>query len=212
MNTRNGYRHRDFDTRVGTLVDAIPKLRSGSYFLDWLLERRKDERSPNSKAPCATLRAMSAAESWASSPGRRRNMRAIRSRDSQAELAVRRLLHARGLRYRVDVAPLVGLRRRADILFTRQRIAVFIDGCFWHGCPVHGRKTFQHNSHYWPEKIATNIARDLDTNARLIAVGWQVLRFWEHRPAGEVAQEIEQVVRGQLMVSPPASSTAAPGT
>ena len=94
-------------------------------------------------------------------------MQANRSRDTKPELAVRRLLHARGFRYRVAVAPVAGLRRRADIVFAKQRIAVFIDGCFWHGCTEHGRKSFQHNVDYWPAKIATNMARDLDTTARL---------------------------------------------
>lgn len=132
--------------------------------------------------------------SWASTPGRRRNMQANRSRDTQPELAVRRLLHAQGLRYRVATAPLPGLRRRADIVFTRQRIAVFIDGCFWHGCEDHGRKSFQHNVDYWPAKIATNMARDVDTTARLSAAGWHVMRFWEHESPGDVANAIEQAV------------------
>src|SRR4051812_11803342 len=93
-------------------------------------------------------------DSWASSPGRRRNMQANRSRDTRPELAVRRLLHSQGLRYRVAIAPEPGLRRKADIVFTRTRVAVFIDGCFWHGCPEHGRSVFQHNIDYWPDKIA----------------------------------------------------------
>jgi DNA mismatch endonuclease (patch repair protein) len=84
---------------------------------------------------------------------------------------VRRLLHAHGRRYRVDVRPEPGLRRRADIVFTRQRIAVFIDGCFWHGCPEHGRRTFSQNVGYWAVKIADNIARDADTNIRLADAG-----------------------------------------
>jgi DNA mismatch endonuclease (patch repair protein) len=132
--------------------------------------------------------------SWASSPGRRRNMQAIRSRDTAPELSVRRLLHSRGLRYRVAIAPLAGLRRRADIVFTKQRIAVFIDGCFWHGCAEHGRKSFRHNVDYWPTKIAINMARDLDTTARLAESGWRVLRFWEHEPPAEVASAIAAAV------------------
>ncbi|WP_415296883.1 hypothetical protein [Cellulosimicrobium sp. SJTW-1] len=86
-------------------------------------------------------------------------MQAIRRRDTKPELAVRRVLHARGLRYRVDFAPLPGLRRRADIVFTRARVAVFIDGCFWHGCPEHGQQAFKRNIDYWPSKIAGNVAR-----------------------------------------------------
>lgn len=137
---------------------------------------------------------LDADKSWASSPGRRRNMQANRSRDTKPELAVRRLLHARGFRYRVAAAPVAALRRRADIVFTKQRIAVFIDGCFWHGCAEHGRKSFRHNVDYWPAKIATNMARDLDTTARLSEAGWRVLRFWEHEPPAEVASAIATAV------------------
>lgn len=122
-------------------------------------------------------------------------MQANRSRDTQPELAVRRLLHGQGLRYRVSVAPDPDLRRRADIVFTMVRVAVFIDGCFWHGCPEHGRRVFQHNVDYWPLKIAANIARDQDTNTRLQSAGWTVLRFWEHEDAESVALEIVRAVR-----------------
>ena len=121
-------------------------------------------------------------------------MQANKSRDTQPELAVRRLLHARGLRYRVGSMPLPGLRRRADIVFTKQRVAVFIDGCFWHGCQEHGRKSFQHNVDYGPAKIATNMERDLDTTARLSAEGWHVMRFWEHEDPADVAAAIERAV------------------
>ncbi|NPC95228.1 very short patch repair endonuclease [Nocardioides sp. zg-DK7169] len=137
---------------------------------------------------------LNAGNSWASSPGRRRNMQANRSRDTKPELAVRRLLHARGFRYRVAAAPVAGLRRRADIVFTKQRIAVFIDGCFWHGCAEHGRKSFRRNVDYWPAKIATNMARDLDTTAHLADAGWRVLRFWEHEQPAEVASAIATAV------------------
>lgn len=123
-------------------------------------------------------------------------MQANRHRDTGPELAVRRLLHSRGLRYRVSIAPLKGLRRRADIVFTRQRIAIFIDGCFWHGCPEHGRSTFNHNTAYWPSKIAANKARDVNTTDNLTAAGWLVLRFWEHEAATDVAAAIERSVRG----------------
>lgn len=122
-------------------------------------------------------------------------MQANRSRDTTPEIAVRRLLHAKGVRYRVAMRPIVGLRRQADIVFTKQRVAVFIDGCFWHGCPEHGRKEFRHNQHYWPTKIATNQIRDEDTTRRLEAAGWQVLRYWEHEPAQLVADAIERAVK-----------------
>lgn len=132
-------------------------------------------------------------ESWATSEGTRKSMLANKRRDTTTELAVRRILHARGLRYRVDFAPVPGLRRRADIVFTRARIAVFIDGCFWHGCPVHATHPKQ-NSDYWGPKLAANIARDADTNALLVAAGWAVLRFWEHQTPEDVAERIATAV------------------
>ncbi len=121
-------------------------------------------------------------------------MQANRSRDTRPELEVRRALHRLGLRYRVAIAPEPGLRRRADIVFTRARVAVFIDGCFWHGCPKHGRSTFNHNVEYWSAKIAANVARDADTNTKLYAAGWQVLRYWEHEDVEDVVEEIRRTL------------------
>lgn len=134
-------------------------------------------------------------ESWASSAGRRRIMQGNRPKDTRPELAVRRLLHADGLRYRVSYTPLPGLRRSADVAFPKQRVAVFIDGCFWHGCPEHGRTQFNVNGDYWPAKIRKNRSRDQDTNERLTAAGWLVLRFWEHEAAAGVARAVAAAVR-----------------
>ena len=102
---------------------------------------------------------------------------------------MRRLLHAAGCRYRVDVQPLPGLRRRADIVFTKQKLAVFIDGCYWHGCPDHGT-TPATNREYWSSKVAANRARDADTNARLQDAGWHAARYWEHEDPAEVTADI----------------------
>ncbi|MFI1459423.1 very short patch repair endonuclease [Nocardia carnea] len=121
-------------------------------------------------------------------------MQANRSRDTKPELAVRRALHSLGLRYRVGIVPEPSLRRRADIVFTKARVAIFIDGCFWHGCPEHGRAKFNHNTEYWPAKIAANVARDADTTDRLRCAGWTVLRFWEHEDVADSAERIRQVV------------------
>lgn len=150
-------------------------------------------------------------DSWASSPGRRRNMQANRSRDTKPELEVRRALHRLGLRYRVAIAPEPGLRRRADIVFTRARVAVFIDGCFWHGCPEHGRSSFNHNADYWPTKIAANRARDTDTNLKLAQAGWLVLRYWEHQDAADVVADIQQTVepRSELRRGPRSTPNSA---
>ena len=130
-------------------------------------------------------------------------MQAIRSRDTQPELAVRRRLHQQGLRYRVAMAPEAGLRRKAAIIFTRARIAVFIDGCFWHNCPEHGRRVFGHNPEYWQAKLTRNVERDIETNAKLRDAGWEVLRFWEHEGADQVAQQIIQAVRSSMAANPP---------
>jgi DNA mismatch endonuclease (patch repair protein) len=139
--------------------------------------------------------AMGCEESWASTPIRRRIMQSNRSRDTSPETAVRRILHARGLRYRVDHQPLSELRRRADIVFPKRRVAVFIDGCFWHGCPTHGTMTFHTNASFWLAKIKRNAARDLETTARLEEAGWLVLRYWEHETPEVVAAAIERTVR-----------------
>lgn len=101
-----------------------------------------------------------------------------RQRDTAAERALRSELHRRGLRFRVDY-PLPGLRRRADIAFPRQRIAVMVDGCFWHGCPQHGTWP-KENAGWWRGKIEANVIRDRDTDRRLAEAGWAVIRVWEH--------------------------------
>lgn len=121
-------------------------------------------------------------------------MQANRSRDTAPEIAVRRILHADGYRYRVHFQPEPTLRRKADIVFTRQRIAIFIDGCFWHGCPEHGRRDFNHNVDYWPSKIAGNRARDVETTEVLKKAGWQVLRFWEHESPSTISTLIRQTL------------------
>lgn len=120
-------------------------------------------------------------------------MKGNRSRDTKPELAVRRILHARGLRYRVDYRPVPTINRRADIVFTRQRVAVFIDGCFWHGCPMHyvGSRT---NSDYWESKIARNIERDKQTDDLMRQHGWMPARFWSHDKADSVAAAIQALV------------------
>jgi DNA mismatch endonuclease, patch repair protein len=110
-------------------------------------------------------------------------------RDTKPELALRRELWRRGLRYRVDVAPIGGVRRRADIVFTRARVAVYVDGCYWHSCPIH-RSTPKTNTEWWTDKLRGNEARDRDTDARLAAEGWEVVRVWEHEPATEAADRV----------------------
>ncbi|HEY9309236.1 MAG TPA: very short patch repair endonuclease [Microbacterium sp.] len=130
---------------------------------------------------------------WASSAGTERSMRSNRGRDTGPERAVRAIIHRQGARYRVDYAP-VGGRRRADIVFTRQRIAIFIDGCFWHCCPTHGTQP-RRNADYWAPKLLRNVERDRETNDLLRDAGWTVLRFWEHESPEQVASEIIGKIR-----------------
>ena len=121
-------------------------------------------------------------------------MQSTPRRDTPAEVALRRELHRRGLRYRVDHPPLPGLRRRADIVFTRPKVAVFCDGCYWHGCPDHGTWP-KANADWWRQKIEANKRRDRDTDARLAAAGWTVIRVWEHDDAVLAAEQIAERLR-----------------
>jgi DNA mismatch endonuclease (patch repair protein) len=98
-----------------------------------------------------------------------------------------------GLRFRVDSPPLEGNRRRADIVFRRERIAIFVDGCFWHSCPEHGTRPKQ-NAAWWADKLEQNRVRDADTTRDLTQAGWTVLRFWEHEDSATAAEVVRQAV------------------
>lgn len=124
-------------------------------------------------------------------------MRGNRGRDTKPELALRRELHRRGWRYRLHARPEPNVRATADILFPRHRVAVFVDGCFWHGCPDHTRP-LRSNQAYWREKIARNQARDRASTKRLEEAGWRVVRIWEHVPA-HIAGDI---VEADLLKNP----------
>jgi len=121
-------------------------------------------------------------------------MQGNRSRDTSPEMAVRRALHAMGLRYRVHARPLPELRRTADIVFRPAKVAVFIDGCFWHGCPEHYVAPSSNVEYWWP-KIARNQERDRETDDALEAAGWMVARFWEHDAEIRVIEAITAAVR-----------------
>jgi DNA mismatch endonuclease (patch repair protein) len=123
-------------------------------------------------------------------------MRANRSRDTNPELEIRRRLHGAGLRYRVDLAVRLDGRRpvRPDVVFTRKRLCVFIDGCFWHGCSTHCRLPTA-NQEYWQAKIDRNRQRDTDTSAALRDAGWMVLRAWEHESPEAVVERIRETLR-----------------
>lgn len=118
-------------------------------------------------------------------------------RDTKPELALRRAVWRLGLRYRVDIAPIPG-RRRADLVFTRAKVAVYVDGCFWHSCPTHATIP-KANREWWVEKLETNVRRDRDTDSRLAAAGWMVVRVWEHEPVDVAADRIAVLVRGRSL-------------
>ncbi|MGC4964261.1 very short patch repair endonuclease [Gordonia sp. DT101] len=154
--------------------------------------------APGTACPGYVAHTGRVSESWASSPAVRATMRGNRRRDTEPELAVRRRLHRMGLRYRVDYPPLSGHRRnRADVVFTKAKVAVFIDGCFWHGCPEHHRPA-NTNATFWSSKVEQNRARDQLVTARLQEAGWVAMRFWEHDDPQVVAKEIATVVRERL--------------
>lgn len=127
------------------------------------------------------------------SPEVSRRMALVRTRDTSPEVALRRILHGRGLRYRVHFRPMRELRRHADIVFPSLKVAVFVDGCFWHGCPEHATwpKT---NGAWWRGKLERNRARDVETVTCLVASGWLVIRVWEHEAADEAAGRIAEAV------------------
>lgn len=116
-----------------------------------------------------------------------------RRRDTVPEVALRKELHRRGARFFVDRAPLPGVRRRADLVFPRRRVAVYVDGCFWHRCPLHATDP-KNNAEWWAAKLAGNVQRDRDTDARLAAAGWTVVRVWEHEDPLAAADRVQQAL------------------
>jgi len=125
-----------------------------------------------------------------STPGVRSVMQGNRGADTRPERALRSELHRRGNRFRKTVAPVKGLRCRADIVFARARVAVFVDGCFWHRCPEHGTSP-RTNSDYWQVKLDRNVARDRRNDDALVASGWAVVRVWEHEDVLDAANRVE---------------------
>lgn len=122
-------------------------------------------------------------------------MRRNRSVDTKCEVAVRSALHAAGLRFRKGLSVTAGeVTVRPDVVFTRARVAVFIDGCYWHCCPQHGTQP-RYNTGYWSAKLARNVARDRRVTAALIEHGWTVIRAWEHEDPGAVAERVATVLR-----------------
>lgn len=128
-----------------------------------------------------------------SSPEASRRMARVRQRGTDVEIELRRALHALGLRYRLQVPLSRKPRRVADIVFIGARVAVFVDGCFWHGCPLHATWP-KENAGFWRAKIEANRARDADTTRRLRELGWEVIRVWSHEDPVEAARLISDRV------------------
>jgi DNA mismatch endonuclease (patch repair protein) len=145
-----------------------------------------------------------------SSPGRSANMRANRRTDTKPEMALRRALHGQGFRYRKDYRlDLDGARVRPDIAFTARRVAVFVDGCFWHACPEHGTKPAS-NTWYWGPKLIRTVERDRAADAALLAAGWQVVRVWEHEPLDAAVAAVVAALTPPVSGAPPAATHVGP--
>lgn len=130
-------------------------------------------------------------------PGqRRRNKAAVCSRDNAPELRLRHVLHATGMRYRLRAA----LRGKPDVVFPRARVAVFVDGCYWHGCPLHATRP-KTNAEWWAARLDRNKARDKEVDAALAAAGWRVIRVWAHEVlSGKPSDLLGVVARVQSAV------------
>ncbi|WP_349637057.1 very short patch repair endonuclease [Streptomyces sp. RerS4] len=135
-------------------------------------------------------------EKLVTTAGVRARMSRQKSRDTSVEVALRKALHAAGVRYRIHQRPVKGVRREADIVFGPARVAVFVDGCFWHGCPEHATWP-KNNADFWRAKIEGNRSRDLDTDARLAEAGWLALRVWEHEDVDTAAARVLATVVGR---------------
>lgn len=137
-----------------------------------------------------------------------RRMKAQKRANTLPEVLLRKEVHALGLRYRVCTKPVPGLRREADLVFATAKVAVFVDGCFWHGCPTHARAT-KSNTVWWADKIAANKKRDDETTLQLTGLGWRVLRIWEHEQPKAAARRVELLVRGLRNVTSDAATEMA---
>lgn len=129
----------------------------------------------------------------ASSAAALSRMQRQRRRDTKPELALRRELHRLGLRYRVDRRLLSGMRRRVDIVFGPAKVAVFVDGCFWHSCPQHATLP-RANAQWWADKLAANVERDSDSDRELAECGWLVVHVWEHEGVADAAARVREIV------------------
>jgi len=122
-----------------------------------------------------------------------KRMKAAKPKDTAPEKALRSALHRKGLRFRIDEKTVKDLNRKADIVFRSAKVAVFVDGCFWHGCPIHGTQA-KANAEFWSFKIRQNQERDVDTTKRLEEAGWKVIRVWEHENPEKASEKIYKII------------------
>jgi DNA mismatch endonuclease, patch repair protein len=176
-------------TREKYLGEVSADTRLENLHRAWVLARKRGLALPNGSLLEAVVR-----DSWASSVDVRAIMRGNRSRDTTPELRLRKHLYALGLRYRVSKRPIPTLRCSADVVFTHAHVAVFVDGCYWHGCPDHYRPS-KRNMEFWSDKINANRQRDVEVNLLLEQAGWRVVRIWEHEDPGVAARKIAELVR-----------------
>ena len=132
----------------------------------------------------------------------------VARRDTRPELELRRELHARGMRYRVDARPHSALRGRADILFRGAKVAVYVDGCFWHSCPEHGVLP-KGNREWWQTKLKATVLRDRATEMTLRDLGWTVLRVWEHEKSTDAADRVQAAVKNSTAMGDASARRAA---
>jgi DNA mismatch endonuclease, patch repair protein len=175
-------------TRERYLGEVDADTRLANLRLAWAFAHEQGVALPNG-SPLE----VAARNSWASSVDVRASMRGNRSRDTKPELRLRKQLHALGLRYRVSQRLVPVMTRSADVIFTRARVAVFVDGCFWHGCPDHYRPS-KRNAEFWSDKINANRQRDDEVNRLLQEAGWRVVRVWEHEDPSVAARRVADLV------------------
>ena len=161
----------DGATRAANLALAWSKARAAAMVVD-------EQLPPASTASSVAVRAV---------------MSANKGKDTKPELLLRAALYRKGLRYRIGIRPVPDLRRTADVVFLKPKVAVFVDGCFWHGCPDHYRPA-KKSGEAWGQKIKENRDRDASTTVALREAGWEVLRFWEHEDLEQAAEEVRAVV------------------
>lgn len=178
---------------------------------------RAEDSSPDATISRCTARASGVVAprpprrsgSWASSPAARRVMLANGPRDTAPELAVRSALHRAGLRFRKNCAPVATLRCEADVVFPRARVAVFVDGCFWHGCPRH-RTYPRTNAEWWRRKIDTNRERDRRRTLELRSLGWVVVRVWAHETPARAVRRVRAAYLGRRLPAARAETGSRP--